>query len=183
MKTVVFYASRYGSTKAIAEFIAEKLCLQGILAEARSTGMDSNPEDYDAIVIGSAVYMQHWMDEAVEFVQKHRAVLMNRPVWLFSSGPLELSPEIVLENNLRLEPKDIPELQGAINPRDHRIFFGILDPMKLGFKHRVLRKLPAAHAILPEGDFRNWNEIEAWANGIARALESLHVASESGREA
>ncbi|TFG69629.1 MAG: protoporphyrinogen oxidase [Methanomassiliicoccus sp.] len=182
MKTIVLHASRYGSTKAIAEFIAERLCLQGILADARSIGVDSDPGDYDAIVLGSAVYMQHWMDEAVEFVRRHRIVLMNRPVWLFSSGPLELSPEVVLANNLKPEPKDIPELQGAIHPRDHRIFFGALDPRKLGFKHRALRKLPAARAILPEGDFRNWKEIEAWADGIAQALESQHAASESGKE-
>ena len=45
-----------------------------------------------------------------------------------------------------------------------------LKPGRLGFAHRALRKLPAARAVLPEGDFRDWDEIEAWAGSIARAL-------------
>ena len=38
-----------------------------------------------------------------------------------------------------------------------------LDPTKLGFSERAIRKLPAARALLPEGDFRDWTEIDAWA--------------------
>jgi menaquinone-dependent protoporphyrinogen oxidase len=33
-----------------------------------------------------------------------------------------------------------------------------------------MRKLPAARAVLPEGDFRDWRTIEAWADEIATAL-------------
>jgi menaquinone-dependent protoporphyrinogen IX oxidase len=39
-------------------------------------------------------------------------------------------------------------------------------PVALG--ERALRKLSAARAIMPEGDFRDWAQIEAWARGIAR---------------
>ncbi len=42
------------------------------------------------------------------------------------------------------------------------VFFGALDPGKLSFAERSLRKLPAARAMLPEGDFRDWAEIETW---------------------
>jgi|GEM_PF-3965913 len=64
MNVIVFYASRYGSTRGIAEFIAEKLREHGVQAEARS--VDADPGEYDAAVIGSAVYMEHWMKEAAE---------------------------------------------------------------------------------------------------------------------
>ena len=37
-------------------------------------------------------------------------------------------------------------------------------------REALIRKLPAARALLPEGDFRNWDDIEAWAGDIARAL-------------
>jgi menaquinone-dependent protoporphyrinogen oxidase len=30
--------------------------------------------------------------------------------------------------------------------------------------------MPAAKTALPQGDFRDWPEIEAWASGIARDL-------------
>jgi menaquinone-dependent protoporphyrinogen oxidase len=170
MKAIVVYASKYGSTKDIAEFIAEKLRQHGMEADARSVDAAPNPEEYDAVVIGSAVYMGHWMDGAMEFVRQNHTVLADRPVWLFSSGPLELGPEISSANDPRLEPKEISELRETIHPRDHRIFFGALDPNKLGFMHRTMRKLPAARSILPEGDFRDWDDIEAWTSSIAQAL-------------
>ena len=53
----------------------------------------------------------------------------------------------------------------------NRIFFGALDPSKLGFKHRAIRKLPAARAILAEGDFRDWEAIKSWATAIAHVLK------------
>jgi menaquinone-dependent protoporphyrinogen oxidase len=170
VKAIVIYASRYGSTKGIAEFIAEKLRLQGTQAVARSVSEEPHPEEYDAVVIGSAVYMEHWLDEATEFVRRNRTSLAGRPVWLFSSGPLQLGPETIATDESKLEPKEIPELRDAIHPRDHRIFFGALDPGKLGVKYRMLRKLPAARAVLPDGDFRNWNDIESLAGSIAKAL-------------
>jgi hypothetical protein len=35
---------------------------------------------------------------------------------------------------------------------------------------RLVALMPAARDALPEGDFRDWPEIEAWAAEIARAL-------------
>ncbi|RXE56594.1 protoporphyrinogen oxidase [Methanoculleus taiwanensis] len=170
MKVIVLYASRYGSTKEIAEFIAETFRRQGVAADARSVGAAPRLDDYDAVVIGSAVYMGHWMGDAVEFVRQNRAALADRPVWLFSSGPLQLGQEVTSTEDPGLEPKEIGEFREAIHPRDHRVFFGALDPAKLGFSHRLIRKLPAGRDLLPEGDFRNWDDIEAWTGGILRAL-------------
>jgi menaquinone-dependent protoporphyrinogen oxidase len=181
MKTVVVYASKYGSTKGIAEFIAETLRQQGTQAEAQQVGVVHNPAGYDAFVIGSAVYMTHWLKEATEFVMQNRTVLASRPVWLFSSGPLGTEPKDAQGRDLCVvsEPKEIAEFREAINPRDHRVFFGALDSSKLGFAHRMTWKLPAARAMLPEGDFRDWKDIEAWANSIAQALKAPHQASGS----
>jgi menaquinone-dependent protoporphyrinogen oxidase len=176
MKTIVAYASKYGSTKDIAEFIAERLRQQGTQAEAQQVDAVHCPADYDAFVIGSAVYMTHWLKEATEFVMQNRTVLANRPVWLFSSGPLSSGVSV---NDPKLEPKEIAGFRDAINPRDHRVFFGALDSSKLGFAHRTTRKLPAARAMLPEGDFRDWKDIEAWASSIAQELEPPHPASGS----
>ena len=180
MKAVVVYASKYGSTRGIAEFIAEKLRRAGTQAEARRVGEVQNPGDYDAFVIGSAVYMMHWLKEATEFVTGNRALLANRPVWLFSSGPLGTETKDAQGQDLRTvtEPKEIAEFRELIKPRDHRVFFGALDSSKLGFGHRMLRKLPAARNLLPEGDFRDWNDIEKWAISIVRALETIRTPSD-----
>ena len=135
---------------------------------------------YDAFVIGGGTYGGHWHPDAVAFIRRHPELLLDRPVWLFSSGPLQLAPGDSALDDPELLPTDIPALIEAVHAREHRIFFGALDPAKLAFKHRALRKLPAARAILPEGDFRNWHSIEAWANAIARALQSPGIAVGSG---
>ncbi len=91
-------------------------------------------------------------------------------MWLFSSGPLGTEPVDARGRDLTVaaEPKELAEFTQAIHPRGHRVFFGALDPGRLGLGERALRKLPAARAIMPEGDFRDWAQIEAWAAGIAR---------------
>lgn len=175
MKVLVAYATKYGSTKGIAEFIADKLRQAEMQAEARHVGEVRNPGDYNAFVIGSAIYMFHWLKEAKEFVMRNRAILANRPVWLFSSGPLGTETKDAQGRDLRVvtEPKEIGELREIIKPRDHRVFFGVLDSSKLGFAHQMICKMPAVREALTEGDFRDWNDIEAWVNGIAQVLENL----------
>lgn len=174
MKAVVVYASKYGSTRGIAEFITEKLKQAGMQAEAQHVGEVHNPGDYDAFVVGSAIYMMHWLKEATEFVKGNRTLLADRPVWLFSSGPLGTEIKDAQGKDLRTvtEPNEIAEFRELIKPRDHRVFFGMLDSTKLGFGHRMIRMLPAGRKMLAEGDFRDWSDIESWAISIAQELES-----------
>jgi menaquinone-dependent protoporphyrinogen oxidase len=172
MSTLVLYASKHGATQGIAERIATKLGEAGQEAEVRPVEAADHLTDYDAFVVGSAVYSAHWQKEASAFVQRNRTVLASRPVWLFSSGPLGTEATDAKGRDLTVaaEPKEIAEFEGAIGPKGHRVFFGALDPGKLGFSERAIRKLPAARALLPEGDFRDWTEIDAWASDIAQEL-------------
>ena len=105
-------------------------------------------------------------------MRRNQAVLANRPVWLFSSGPLGTETTDAQGRDLReaAAPKELAELTQAITPRDHRVFFGALDRTRLGFPERLLRMLPAGRELLLEGDFRDWADIETWARGIARDL-------------
>jgi menaquinone-dependent protoporphyrinogen oxidase len=166
---LVAYASKHGATREIAERVAQAMAAAGQRAQPRPVTAAGDLAGYDAFVVGSAVYMGHWQKETVEFVRRNRAVLAGRPVWLFSSGPLGTEPTDAQGQDLTVaaEPKELAELTEAIHPRGHRVFFGALDPGRLGLSERALRKLPAARAIMPEGDFRDWAQIEAWARGIA----------------
>jgi len=186
MAVLVAYASKHGATQEIADRIAETLAAAGQQAEARPVAAAGDLVGYGAFVIGSAVYMGHWQKEAAEFVRRNRAVLAGRPVWLFSSGPLGTEPTDAQGRDLTVaaEPREIAEFREAIAPRGHRVFFGVLDPGRLGLGERAVRKLPAGRAMLPEGDFRDWAEIEAWARGIARdpALGTGPAGSAAGAE-
>jgi menaquinone-dependent protoporphyrinogen oxidase len=171
MKVLVAYASRAGSTKGIAEFIGDRLQKSGIQSEVNDVGAVGNISGYDAFVIGSALYMYHWLKEARKFVEKHRAALAARPVWIFSSGPTGRKPTDSKGRDLKETsgPKEIDELRKSLNPRDHRVFFGAFyaDRIK-GAMGLFARATPKED----QGDFRNWDEIGAWVDTIATALKS-----------
>ncbi len=181
MKILVVYASRHGATKGIAERIAATLehhALQVTLRPAEQVGA---PAGYDAFVIGSAAYAFHWLKEATEFVRRNRPLLASRPVWLFSSGPLgtELTDAKGRDVRTVAEPQEFAELREAIHPRGERVFFGAYDPdsKPIGLMERFSRMMPAARAAFPAGDFRDWDEIDAWAATIADALTVVHAGS------
>jgi len=163
----------------IAERIAATLRSSGLEAEAFTVKSARDLDDYDAFVIGSAAYMFHWLGDAASFVRRNRNALAGKPVWLFSSGPLGTDPLDAEGRDQKVVtvPKEIPELREAIGARDHRVFFGAYhrDVKPIGFAERFMRLMPAAKDSIPEGDFRDWPEIEAWAAEIARELRPAAV--------
>jgi menaquinone-dependent protoporphyrinogen oxidase len=178
VKVLVAYASKYGSTKGIAEFLGEKLRQRGMQVDVQEVGAVRKVANYDAFVIGSAVYMFHWMKEAKQFLSKNSVLLSSRPVWLFSSGPVGTQSKDAKGRDL-LEvsgPKELDDLKALVSPREHRVFFGALDGARLtgttGFFYRLARRSQAAREAMPEGDFRDWKGIETWASDIAQVLEA-----------
>lgn len=172
MTVLVAYASRHGATRELAGHIAGVLADSGRTAEAHPVTDNIDLRDYDAAVIGSAAYAGRWLTEAVAFVADHRQALSVMPVWLFSSGPLGHDPATTAAAEARAAavPQEVPWLQELVGARQHLVFSGALRPDDLTFRERMLRRLPAARSILPEGDFREWDEIEDWARAIAARL-------------
>jgi menaquinone-dependent protoporphyrinogen oxidase len=163
MAVLVAVASKHGSTRGIADAIAGELRALGLAADVGDVEDAVDPALYDAVILGSAVYMGKWMAEAKRFIDSHGPILATVPVWLFSSGPLGA------ENPKPTgDPAQIDELMAATHARGHRIFSGRLDPDGLGLGERLIAK--AVHA--PSGDFRDWDAIRAWAREIGMALQA-----------
>jgi menaquinone-dependent protoporphyrinogen oxidase len=175
LKILVAYASKHGSTKGIAQFIGEKLRLRKIEVDVIAVGNSPDLRTYDAFVIGSAVYMGHWMKDAKQFAVKNSAILSARPVWLFSSGPtgtkkVDPKGKDLLDPKVS-GPKELDELREKLRFRDHRIFFGAFDPKDLDFFSRQFFKSNTIREATPIGDFRDWKEIEAWTDQIASSID------------
>jgi menaquinone-dependent protoporphyrinogen oxidase len=68
-------------------------------------------------------------------------------------------------------PAHLDELVATTGARGHRIFVGKLDKSGLGLGERLMARAVKA----PEGDFRDWPAIRAWAREIATTLEPLSV--------
>jgi menaquinone-dependent protoporphyrinogen oxidase len=181
MKVLVAFASKHGSTKGIADFIGEKLRQGGLEADVRDVNEVRDLRSYDAFIIGSAVYIGHWMKEAKQFALKNSAVLSTRPVWLFSSGPTGTNLKDAKGNDLLhpqvYGPKEIDELREKVRFRDHQIFFGAFDPKDLDFFSRQFFKSSTIREATPIGDFRDWKEIEAWSATISRSLAEISKAT------
>jgi len=160
---IVAYASKHGSTQGIAEHIARRLSERGLATEARSVEAVHDLGTPDAVILGSAVYAGSWMKEATEFAHRFADVLSALPVWLFTSGPLGEHVEDEEE-----QPRQLEELRETLHPRGHEIFFGALAREQLSFGERMIAKAVKA----PEGDFRDWDAIAAWAEAIADELAS-----------
>lgn len=186
MNVLVAYASRHGSTAGIAERIAAGIRSEGLTAEAQPISEVHDLGEYDAVVLGSAAYMFHWLKEARRFASKHRDALAERPVWLFSSGPL--GTDLVDEDGNDIfeasRPKEFDELTEVLAPRGEKVFFGAWDPEApaVGMAERMMRFMPAAKNALPAGDFRDWDAIDAWAAEIASDLKTNRPPTYSGKE-
>ena len=169
MTVLVAYASRNGATAEIAERIAETLALAHVETETRPVDEVGDVSRYSAVVLGSAVYFGSWLKAATEFADENRGLLGDRPVWLFSSGPLPgaVVPEGRYDNPT---PKGVDDLVETIHAREHRVFDGALDPGRLTLRDRLIRATPAGRPLLPEVDGRDWPTIAAWAADIARQL-------------
>jgi menaquinone-dependent protoporphyrinogen oxidase len=174
MSVLVVYASKHGSTKEIAERIAGRLREGGLTAEALSVRVVGDVKPYDAVVMGSALYMFHWLGEARSFARRHRAELAARPLWLFSSGPFGPEPvDAQGRDKLAISgPRELDELRASLRPRDHRVFWGAWSRANkpIGFWERLVNVMPAGRASMPDADFRDWPNIDAWADGIAAEL-------------
>ena len=135
MSILVVYASKHGATEEIAERIAESLKAEGQDADARPVQEAGDLSRYEGFVVGSAAYVGRWLKDAVAFVKSNKDLLAQKPVWLFSSGPLGTEATDAKGADLRTaaEPKELPEFEEAIHPREHRVFFGVLDPGRLSF--------------------------------------------------
>jgi menaquinone-dependent protoporphyrinogen oxidase len=160
MNVLVTAATKYGATGEIAEAIGATLERRGLEVTVVRPEDVGTVEGFDAVVLGSGVYAGHWLKPAKELVERVGPTLRALPVWLFSSGPVGDPPKPTEE------PVDVADMRAATGARDHQVFAGKLVKKQLSFGERAM--VVAFRA--PEGDFRDWADIDAWATSIADAL-------------
>lgn len=168
MNILIAAASKHGSTNQIAQVIADELKSSGANAQLLPLKQIEDIDEFDAVLLGSAVYYGKWRKEAKKFAEQNSETLKRKAVWLFSSGPLgENDPHA---EDLPLKIDELIEMTGA---RGHTVFIGSLDKDKLGFAEKLIIKGVKA----PYGDFRDWNAIRGWAAEIAESLGAAAIAS------
>lgn len=168
MHVLVTAASRHGSTAEIAQAIGEVLASRGFAVTVASPDELGPLSRFDAVVLGSALYVGHWLPSAISLADKVRAELPGRPVWLFSSGPVG-DPSGSLARKMAVDPVDLQAVREATGAREHAMFAGKLDRHDL----RGLQRVGASLFRGLEGDFRDWEAVGGWAASIADQLVAM----------
>ena len=82
-RVLIIYDTRYGSTKTIAEWIAEGAASRGHADVAVQNVAEADPRGFDLIVIGSPIYEEHPLPSVVNFLVANRDRLSDKDVALF----------------------------------------------------------------------------------------------------
>ncbi|WP_030748805.1 flavodoxin domain-containing protein [Streptomyces griseus] len=160
-RVLVAYGSKHGATAGIADEIGRTLRADGFDTDVRPADTVTDVGDYDGVVLGGALYAGRWNGKARKCARRNAEQLRHRPVWLFSSGPVDSSAE----------RHDVPPVPGVarsvkrLGAREHVTFGGALTADTPGFIARaVVRKGKG-------GDFRDPARVRAWAHRIGAALD------------
>ena len=159
------YATRYGSTQEVAETIAAALRQAGFEVDVQPMQEVKRLDNYDAVVLGAAIYNARWHSDAHLFLSQHQEMLKQLPVAIFALGPLSTS-DTARRNSRRQLDKELQQYPW-LKPVAVEVFAGKYDPSKpgLGFFER----------LLPARDHRDWDAIRAWANSLPAQFQRVEM--------
>ena len=161
MHILVTAASKRGATDEVADAIAKRIEASGITVDRLAPADVTSVADYDAVIVGSATYILQWMPEAHDFMERFKDQLPVGQVWAFSVG-MNGVPKHSKQDGSRVGP-----LLTHVKCRELRTFPGRYKPSLLSLRERSVARL----AGVVEGDFRDWEAIERWADEIVDALK------------
>ena len=161
MHILVTAASKHGATDEVADAIAKRIEASGITVDRLAPADVTSVADYDAVIVCSATYILQWMPEAHDFMERFKDQLPVGQVWAFSVG-MNGVPKHSKQDGSRVGP-----LLTHVKCRELRTFPGRYKPSLLSLRERSVARL----AGVVEGDFRDWEAIERWADEIVDALK------------
>ena len=162
MHILVTAASKHGATDEVADAIARRIEASGITVDRLAPADVTSVADYDAVVVGSAVYILQWMPAAHDFMERFKDELPAGRVWAFSVG-MNGVPKHSRQDGSRVGP-----LLTHVKCRDLHTFAGRYKPSLLSLRERSVARL----AGVVEGDFRDWEAVDQWADEIVEALKA-----------
>lgn len=174
MKVLLVYGSRYGTAAEIAREIARVMEDGGADVDIKE---DKNvkkidPSPYDLIVVGSGIKMGKWTKNSIKFLKNNKRTLKDKKVALFvscSAANEEKSREMGWKDYLQKVAAKY--LEGE--PDEMGLFGSKYDPeAKHGMMYKMTMKFwkkdleDKGYDTSKPHDFRDWDEIRAWARKL-----------------
>lgn len=164
-KILVAYATRYGSTREVAEAVTQTLRQNELAVDLEPARNVKTLTGYSAVVLGAPQYIFHWHKDAFRFLSRHQKALQERPVAVFTMGPLSEKDED-WQNVREYFQKDLAKYPWFA-PIAVEVFGGKFDPSKLTFPYTLI----PAMKNMPVSDIRDWDAIRDWAEGLVPQLQ------------
>jgi menaquinone-dependent protoporphyrinogen oxidase len=174
-RILIAYDTIHGSTAEVADHIGKELCARGFTVDVRCVGNASSIENYDAVILGSAIYEFNWLPDARRFVRNHYSTLASKPIAVFivCSAMYQDTPE----NRDAVQKAFVSPLINrypAISPLSIGLFGGAVDfntnRYNL-FEKFVLRILGKVLGFKDNADWRDWDYISDWAQEVGDLVE------------
>lgn len=167
-KLLVTYATKYGSTREVAEAVAAEMRQKGADVELRECGEVNGVAEYDGLVLGCPLYIGSMLKDARNFLDRNQDDITSTPTALFFLGPLRATDDMdeargQIDGALKKEPWFAPIETG--------MFVGAYDPRRLTFLDKLAAVPPASplHGLAASDD-RDWTAIRDWGASTADKL-------------
>lgn len=168
-KVLISFATNYGRTFKIAQQIAEVLCQDGYQVDMRFAKniTESELAGYDAVILGSCIYIEKWHEDATAFLEKYQSMLAGKPVAYFCVNALlgmDIPDVAEMVNEYYIQPmyERYPEIQ----PRAIGAFAGAINYRILLPKDWLMLRL----SFMPGGDWTDGEAVDTWAHDISALL-------------
>ncbi|MDD1674254.1 MAG: flavodoxin domain-containing protein [Methanomicrobiales archaeon] len=163
-RILIAYASRSGSTAEIAQAIGKELESIGMNISVSEIREISSIRGYDAVVIGTPVYMGKPEKTSVQFAACNQEQLQQLPVAVFAVG---MAPVDTKVGSVEGVIRNLQASFAALQPVATTLFAGRLDPARMSLLDRTMTRLMRVQT----GDFRDWAAIRAWAQSLPALLK------------
>lgn len=168
---LITYASRTGSTKGVAETIAQSFTSRGIPVRLLPMHEVTDLSGYKAVIAGSAIQDKKWLPEAIQFLAKNRTQLNSIPVAVFL---VCITLSMAKAEKYRPEvARWLDPVRTFVTPLSEALFAGTLylDSIPT-FKDRLLYRISILFGYFKQGDHRDWQAIKSWATSLESLLSS-----------
>lgn len=167
-RILVAYGTKHGSTAEIATHIATRFTLAGFDTDTLEANLGIDITKYDALIVGSPVYAARWLPEPTLILAVNHQRISTIPIALFSVGMIDVKhpgklreehdawiEKAFTQEDINLNIFASTAFNGAYHRRNFPLWMRIVDS--------ILR-------ITPQGDYRQWDVIENWADETAETF-------------
>ena len=160
------YATWAGSAGEVAEYVGKVLKMEGHDVDVLTVNDVNNLEDYQAVIVGSAIHASKIHPQVQAFLETNNQILANKKVAYFivcltMKDDTEENRQVVLSylDNIY---NDFPQ----IKPVGVGLFAGEMNYKNLSFQYTLMMKAMS----IKEADYRDWDEIRIWTEETKHLL-------------